>query len=209
MTNKKINKKELGYRWLTRRRGSVRGKVLNTGCNVSGPLPPRDKHHTPPSCWQALHLSTACTLVFLCFYGNIIIFCIKKCHILTWVLLAGAFVGAAALVRVVDGSVKKKEETSVMSLLEVELLCRASAGRNCKTQNWFMTVLDAEKQTFTTFILQVQKATGIVTFISNITGTTFQTANCCSKPPDQHGVKSSKCTHAHTHERTQAHTRAS
>lgn len=169
---------------------------------------------SPPATWQTPHTSLMLTSsppehcmhigISFCFYGNIIISCIKKCHVLTWVLLAGAFVGAAALVRVVDGSVKKKEETSVMSLLEVELLCRASAGRNCKTQNWFMTVLEAEKQTFTTFILQVQKATGIVTFISNITGTTFQTANCCSKPPDQHGVKSSKCTHARTHTHVQA-----
>lgn len=102
---------------------------------------------SPPATWQTPHTSLMLTSsppehcmhigFSFCFYGNIIIFCIKKCHVLTWVLLAGAFVGATALVRVVDGSVKKKEETSVMSLLEVELLCRASAGRNCKTQNWF------------------------------------------------------------------------
>lgn len=37
-----------------------------------------------------------------------------------------------ALERHVDGSVEKKEETSVMELLELVFVCSGSAGRGCE-----------------------------------------------------------------------------
>lgn len=58
-----IKKRGVGRGWLTWRSGSVCGNAPNTGGSESGPLPLRDKHHTPPSHWQALPLSTECTFV--------------------------------------------------------------------------------------------------------------------------------------------------
>lgn len=111
------------------------GNAPNTGGSESGPLPLRDKHHTSPSSSWALQLSTECT--FVAFFLN------KKykmqsesrgvgCHVLTWFLPPGAFVDGVALERHVDGRVEKKEETSVMELVELVFVCCGSAGRGCE-----------------------------------------------------------------------------
>lgn len=139
-----------------------------------------------PAKWQTPHTPLMLTSSppehcrHICFVleGNshfiVSIVSITKCHDFTWVLLPSASVEATTLLRVADGSAKKKEETLAASWREVELLCRASAACSCKTHNGLMAVQFTEQQTFKRFILNT-------TYIWNTTDTPFDAPRCISK----------------------------
>lgn len=137
-TNKqtKTSKKHLQYFfvwrfcWLTLESGRVCGNSPNTGGSESGLLQPADKHHTPPSCSAAPHLSTKAQEMNAEINPGLSQKKKSSNGDITWFL--GTFVGTVAADRDAEESEEKKE-TSARELLVLAFVCSDLTGRSCRT----------------------------------------------------------------------------